>query len=493
MDPASGQWFAGCSVPLLAGRAVLKSLEPAGNVASCFLAPAHAGLLRAARERIGDDAALLAIVPDAMTLRVILACQDFSADIASHHLWFICGQSWPAEMRQLFEAQPGLPTPGRFIRTKLIADDVADAMIAESQNVFSSVQADRTRAMQAIQARTNRRNETRALLIAGAKFRLWDDAGEVLADAIAPHAAAAGFIVDRFDSDDPASSSPLALALAAAACGSVVATNVGRADALNLVASETPWITWVTRTPIPPFASAGPRDRLLVTDETWQHLAMAAGWPASRIAIGTWPAVTLPSVAIRQPTLAMIVDTRPIEIPHAIEDLSSHRVLWENIESELHDHPLSVEDANGYLDRRAARLEIAPEAIDRRRFLEDLVLPAYQQGCARAMIRAGLPLRLHGFGWDAVDGLRAHSAGPVRSRPALLAAVAASAALINPWPARHSHLIDTLGRPVISRAKGGMDAMLRDAKRALGSVMPTVTSASSADVAQSLIRVLRNA
>ena len=47
-----GRWWADCSVPLLAGRSLLKPLtdEP---VSSCQLAPPHAGLVRAARERIG--------------------------------------------------------------------------------------------------------------------------------------------------------------------------------------------------------------------------------------------------------------------------------------------------------------------------------------------------------------------------------------------------------------------------------------------------------
>jgi hypothetical protein len=490
MDPATGQWFAGCSVPLLAGRAVLKSLEPAGNVASCFLAPAHAGLLRAARERIGHDPALLAIVPDLRTLGMILACHDFSIEIASHHLWFISGESWAAEMLRLFQEITGLPTPGRFIRTKLIADDVADAMIAESQNVFSAVLAERTRAMQSIRTSGATRNESRVLLIGGSTFRLWDDAAAVLADALTTPAAEAGLIVAPFDSDDPASSSPLALAMAAAECGRVVAANVSRADAVNLVAMETPWITWVTRTPIPPFAAAGPRDQLLVTDKIWRRLAIDAGWPSSRVTIGAWPAVALPSVAIRQPTLALIADTKRIEIPESLQELSSHRVLWENIAAELHDHPLAVDDANEYLDRRAARLDIAPDTLDRRRFLEGLILPAYQQGCARAMIHAGLPLRLHGLGWEEVDDLRAPSAGPVRSRAALLGAVAASVALVDPWPARHSHLIDTLGRTVISRCKGGIDGMIRDAKRALTGVIAPPTTPASPDLAQELLRVI---
>src|SRR5439155_18022135 len=108
-----------------------------------------------------------------------------------------------------------------------------------------------------------------------------DDAAAVLAAELTPCAADAGTTIERFDSDDPASSSPLALATAAARCGSVVAANVSRADAANLVAPETPWITWVTRPIIPPFVVAGPRDGIVVADPEWQPLAIASGWPAA--------------------------------------------------------------------------------------------------------------------------------------------------------------------------------------------------------------------
>src|SRR4051812_43634564 len=37
----SGRWWAGCSVPALAARAMLKTLKPVGGVA-CFIEPPHA-------------------------------------------------------------------------------------------------------------------------------------------------------------------------------------------------------------------------------------------------------------------------------------------------------------------------------------------------------------------------------------------------------------------------------------------------------------------
>src|SRR5438874_473083 len=41
----SGHWLAGCSVPALAARAMLKTLKPVGGVA-CFIEPPHAAHVR---------------------------------------------------------------------------------------------------------------------------------------------------------------------------------------------------------------------------------------------------------------------------------------------------------------------------------------------------------------------------------------------------------------------------------------------------------------
>lgn len=461
-----GQWFAGCSIPLLAGRAVLKGLE-SDKLTSCYLAPAHAGLLRAARERMGDEPALLAIVPDLSTLGVMLACHDFADQIASHHLWFAAGEDWPAVMQALFDERPGLPTPARFIRTRLVADNVLDPMITEAQRVFSTVLADRTRHLEALRAAAAPIDESRVLLIAGSRFRLWDDAPAVLADQLAPVAAGAGLSMNRFDIDDPATSSPPALASAASGCGVVVAANVARADAAGLVAGGTMWITWVTRPVIPPFESAGARDALVLADPDWSRFATAAGWPIDRVTVAGWPAEQLPPAETAERTLAIVADTRPIEIPPSVEDFSSHRVLWANIDAELRDHPLAVDDPLGYLHDRAARMGIAPDALDRRRFIDDLIVPAYEQGCARLLIAAGLPVSLHGSGWNRIDEFTARAQGPVPTRRSLHTIAANSAALVYVWPARHAHAIEALGCPIVHYRGRHPESFIREAKTAL--------------------------
>ena len=70
---ANDRWWAGCSVPKQAARFMLKNMEVPGNVA-CFLAPTHAAQLRVALDKLESQQAIVAIVPDAQTLSVILHC-----------------------------------------------------------------------------------------------------------------------------------------------------------------------------------------------------------------------------------------------------------------------------------------------------------------------------------------------------------------------------------------------------------------------------------
>jgi hypothetical protein len=304
------------------------------------------------------------------------------------------------------------------------------------------------------------------LVIAGSRFRLWDDAGDVLAQALAS-AVPSDVNIERFDSDDPATSSPLALATAATHCGGgVAAANVARADAPNLVPMETPWATWVTRPLIPTFTAAGPHDSLVLADPNWKSIALSAGWPAERVSVAAWPAVDLPNTAVARPSLALVADTHRIVIPKAVEDLSSHRLLWENIEVEIHDDPLAVEDPCTYLDDRSRRMNVAPESLDRRTFLDALIRPAYEQGIARLLLRqlrTNPSLRICGRGWAELEEFTAYSTGSISTREALTSAVAAASALVYPWPVRHAHPVDAFGRLIVHRPDRSVDALLRRA------------------------------
>src|SRR5581483_5308409 len=106
----AGRWWTGCSVPRRAAEAMLKSLEPSGTF-GCFLSPTHAGQLRAAFNRLRRDHAILAVIPDELTLRVALHCGDFSNEIKQRRLVFACGRAWDRDLAAIFRDRPGLPVP----------------------------------------------------------------------------------------------------------------------------------------------------------------------------------------------------------------------------------------------------------------------------------------------------------------------------------------------------------------------------------------------
>jgi hypothetical protein len=247
----------------------------------------------------------------------------------------------------------------------------------------------------------------------------------------------------------------------------VVAANVSRGDASNLVSLDTRWITWLTRPQVPAFSAAGPLDALILADAAWKSVALSAGWPMDRISVAAWPEINLPDDQNSKPTLAILADTQLIEIPKSTEEFSSHRLLWEQIQSELSVDPLAMDRADKYLDDRAERLSITSESLDRRLFLENLILPAYQQGLARLLLAAGLPLQLYGRGWEQLDEFKSHSAGQLASRQDVLVAAAAAKALVYVWPLRYVHPIDALDKPVVTRIGRRPEAFIREAKAAL--------------------------
>src|SRR5688500_16234759 len=84
---ATGAWWAGCSVPAAAAKAMLKSFGGSGTVA-CFLRPPSAAALRVALDRLRANQAIVAIVPDASSACVILHCENVAADVRDYRLWF---------------------------------------------------------------------------------------------------------------------------------------------------------------------------------------------------------------------------------------------------------------------------------------------------------------------------------------------------------------------------------------------------------------------
>ncbi len=444
-----GKWWSGCSLPLRAAKTVLKPMDAGGRVAA-FLAPAHAAQVRVALQTLISNQALLALGVDESSLRVMLHCEDFTGEIGSHRLWFAWGRNWDAELDGLLEEQPGLAVPAQFIRAGGADTSSADDLIPVAQKVFHAVSERRSNSIRQRREAWRENAAVRKMcVIAPSHFRLWDDSGTTLANVFRD---LTDLEIFAFDGDDPLSASSLALAASASDCDAIIAPGIARGDLPDVAPVNMPWVTWVVTPRIPPFAAAGPRDALLMADPAWKETALEAGWPEHRVAIGAWPAIaksTAQPPAVER-HLALIADTRPIEIPQAVEDYSSHRLLWEFAQNELLNDPLRLNAGiDAYLNEGMRCFQIADPGFERRIFLERLIVPAYQQGLARMMINAGLPLRLWGAGWERIDEFRSHACGTVGSREHLSQIVGQASAVVHPLPCGSAHPLDVVGRPVI--------------------------------------------
>jgi hypothetical protein len=460
---ADGKWWSGCSVPRAAALSMFGKLDVQGTTA-CFVGPTHPAQLAVALEKLRGDQAMIAIVPEPQWVAAALHLTDFSADIQRHRLWFAAGDDWGGQLERLFEQQPGLPTPQQFIRTGLLGEHDATPLMSQAERVVSRVNETRASWVEAIRQslHTSPGPNRRVFILRPSRFRLYDASA-----ALAATLEAEGPVeCRRLDPDDPASVSGLSLAMAAAECDVVVVADRGRGDLPPVLCEETPVITWVTAGRIPAFTAAGPRDGLLLVDGGWRRAAQAAGWPASRVGIAGWPQRCPPPPAPTPRVLALIADTRPVSEPGEDEmDLSSHRLLWETIAEEIARDPLCVGgDAAGYLRGSMQRLGVAPEGLDARRFVDELIVPAWQQGVARLLIGAGLPVQLFGRGWDQLEGLDDHWRGGVGSNAQLDAAVACCAVLVQPAPAAGAHAVRSLGRPMLGAAPANRDELVEAAR-----------------------------
>jgi hypothetical protein len=325
----------------------------------------------------------------------------------------------------------------------------------------------------------------RICLLAPSQFTLWDDAALVLADM---DMSRVGIEVNRFDSDCPTTSSPLALAAVASRCDAVVCANIFRSHLPGVVAEEMPWITWVTTQRISAAKDAGPNDRLLLADASWLAKARQLGWNETRIDIAGRPA--LPLSGEPNPWLALVADTHPLDIPKQIEAYSSQTLLWEMIRDELTRDPfLAADQIEEYLNSRRARFQIGDDGFNAAIFTERLIIPAVQQGLARRLINDRMPLRLFGLGWEKLDGLAEFHAGPIASRAQLVQIVSLSAALVHVWPWNPGHSIKSAGRPVIRTKR--MHDFLSDVRQALNGTLKVPARQEPTISPELIARVIR--
>jgi hypothetical protein len=468
-------WWSGSSLPHRTAEALLEKMDLRAPV-TCFLSPTHAAQVRITLDRLGEERALLAVVPDMIDLRLMLSCDGFDEPIAAGRLWFAAGEQWGQGLEEILSDHDGLPTPGQFVRTPLVEAAQMDAMITAAQAVFSREIARRTRALQSLFAEATPIAD-KVCIVAHETFRLWEDAGHVLAGI----AAQEGWTV--MNPDDPCQASPVAFARAAAGCGAVVAVNAGRADLPAELPANTRVVSWITGPRIPRFVEVGTDDRLLVADQRWKGLAISSGWRADRVDVAGSPAQKLTTSGSG---LGVIADTQPLVTPEF--ELSSHRVLWDSIALELSRDPFAAGlDAQAYLSKWLRGTKIAPESLDQPKFIDRLIVPVYQQGLVRWLIEAGIDIRLFGRGWDQIDEFTAHHRGATTTREELHAAVQSCAALAHVWPANWAHPIESAGLPVLRRGAKEREMWLAEAKRLARGESRALTPAAP-EISRDLLR-----
>lgn len=474
-----GNWWSGSSLPRQSAQRVLAKAQQKFPV-GCFVWPTHAQQIRVAMDLLSAAQALIAVVPDNRDLRIMLECEDFAREIAAGRLWFAWGSAWANELSTLLQENEGLPVPGQMIRTNLPDPEKLQAMVTQAQDLLGHEAQRRAQRVEEVFAIARPASATRTgvAVVAPSMFRLWDDAGGVLARI----ARAQGWTL--LDSDDPTCASSVALARAAAPCKAMVIANAARADLPQGFPADLSIITWLTGARIPRFDPRGASDVLLVTEADWMQAAVKAGWPVDRVRVAQWPVEKRNGAG---EGLAIIADTSPLDVPEF--ELSSHALLWENIAAELLADPTALGDEiNLYISMWLQRSDIAEETLDRRFFIERLIVPAYQQGIVRALMAARLPVKLYGRGWDAIPEFRSAAHGAIASREDLRQSIDAAAVLVHAWPCAFAHPIDTAGRPVLRRTGLSKSALVKQARRMLDEAALPATDSPSPTMSAELLR-----
>src|SRR5207253_610411 len=127
-----------------------------------------------------------------------------------------------------------------------------------------------------------------------------------------------------------------------------------------------------------------------------------------------------------------------------------------------------------YVTSRMRKFDITEQTLGRNTLMANLIVPAYQQGLARCLHRAGVALALYGDGWDQIGEFRDIAKGPVRSRTQLQSAIASAKALVHVWPVMQLHPIEFCGRAVVRPGRTS-ESFLRGVKSVLAGkfVLPT--------------------
>lgn len=465
---SAGRFHRGCSLPLRAAQAQLRTTRVSGQTA-CILDPMHAAAVSALLGVLHLQQAVIAVVPSSEDAALLLRCADFAAEIAANRFHLVFGEDWSSQLDRLFDQLPGLAIPTHFVRTSDADVAVTDHLIGKAQSIFSDVTTRRNHRL------TELRNASSGLsatvdsaicVLGGQRFRLWNDAADALREALNP------LHCKTFDSDDPIRTTPIALAMELQDRRAVVAADVFRGDACSAAPERLPWITWLTKPRIAPPTSS--KDALIAADEKLARDAIAAGWPKHRVHIGGWPVAPFaPPPSGARP--AIIANVRALKPPKDLEDLSSHRLLWEFIADQIARDPFVAFDRiDELLKQSMKRQNVAADGVPVVRFIDELIVPATAVSIARFLAANKIQFTIHGEGWHEFPNLESRWLGPIHSRQEMRNAVERAAALIQVIPSTRPSAIDAAGRHVVR--------FQRDAKRFIAACANVDVRTSKPDV-----------
>jgi hypothetical protein len=433
-DRATGALLGDCSVPRRAAEMMLRKLAVKGRVV-CLLLPTHPHQIAVCLEKTDPTIGLIAIVHSRDTLATMQACCD---DSSHTQRLFVAWDA--ASLRAIFDAHPGLPVPQQFIRLPVSDKPACDAAIVWTQQVFSEVTTIQNQRLERARSRSDSTGST-PLVVVSRTFQLWDDAGDRLARSLA---------ADVLDTDDATQCATAHVADRASCASAIITADAGRADQPVLAGVGVPWISWITGARVPAFVRSSPRDGIVVADESLAQAAYNAGWPRDRVRVGR----DAPVVHRGGESLVIAIDLPSLEAPAEIVEYSSWRVVWDAIAKELIDHPHRLAgDIDGYLERSRRHFGVPPDDFPRGVFVRQLVGPTYAIGIARWLVREGVPVSIHGRGWERVEGVVSHARGPVDSHESLEAILERSAGIVDvhvdaAHPSRRAGIpmLTTLGR-----------------------------------------------
>ncbi len=426
-------WVGGSSAPLLAARAMLDKFTIT-NTAACFVWPTHGIQLVEALARLRRDQALLAVVPDLDDASFLLASADLSPLIDSGRLFFAWGAAWDRELQKLFESVEGLPPTSQLIRSPLLEDSTWESMLRLAESVVAAATGRHRLAIAALQQQSPapRHPARRICFVAASSDSLWADA-----DALPAELVSGPTDVRRIDLSRPAESSSLHFLRTASACDAILTTNIARADHAGLLSTSIPWVCWLTQARIPAFVAGADADVLIAAEESIRRRAIAAGWPADRVLLGSEAPIAFKPSPGGVPTI--VCDLTRLVMPDSVKEFSSHRLVWEQIESELRADILSPRiPVDEFLNNRASRQRVSVEHFPINVFRQELIAPLFVREFARQWIARGKPLRLIGRGWNTLEFARPYHASDGRTGD-IAQASSDAGSILDVWPADETH------------------------------------------------------